>query len=81
MAGIEYGHARSGGLSRWGEREGGRGRERESGREGGGGRAQVSLESGNGDGELGGKSEEDLGCRIGWPVWSKLELRRGTGKG
>lgn len=24
MAGMEYGHARSGGLLRWGEREGGR---------------------------------------------------------
>lgn len=53
MAGMEYGHARSGGLLRWGEREGGRGRKRESRRERGGGRAQVSLESGNGDGELG----------------------------
>lgn len=30
---------------------------------------------------VGGKSEEDLGCRIGRPVWSKLEVRRGTGKG
>lgn len=27
MAGMEYGHARSGGLLRWGEREGGRERE------------------------------------------------------
>lgn len=53
MAGMEYGHARSGGLLRGQEREGGRGKERENGRERGGGRAQVSLESGSGDGELG----------------------------
>lgn len=30
---------------------------------------------------VGSKSKEDLGCRIGWPVWSKLEVRRETGKG
>lgn len=30
---------------------------------------------------VGSKSEEDLGCRTGWPVWSKLEIRRGAGEG